>query len=184
MLRVLSLAPVGLLLLWPPAVLCQELRTDSAQRYLVLDTAKTDTLQKEVDQAAAAGYRVVFGDAAYNLLILEKTSAPRRREYRVLGSLQDQLKKASDEGFRVIPATLGTKDWPGAVVERDPDSALHYDYLVVDASRTVTLEREIAEGVGKGYGIVGMASGESEHVAVLERPRGAEAGVSTEYHSE
>jgi hypothetical protein len=175
----LFLAPVGLLPLCPAKVFCQGLNTDSAQRYVILDTAKTATLQKEVDQAAAAGYRVVLGDAAYNVLILEKASAPPRREYRVLWSLQNQLKKASDEGFRVIPATLGTKDWPGAVVEKDPDSAVWYDYLVVDASRTATFEREIAEGAGNGYGIVGMVSGENEHVAVLERPRGGEAGAST-----
>ena len=104
--RKLCLALFGLLLLCPPKVFCQERKTDSAQRYVVLATAKTATLQKEVDQAAAAGYRVALGDAAYNVLILEKASAPPRREYRVLWSLQDQLKKASDEGFRVIPATL------------------------------------------------------------------------------
>ncbi len=39
-------------------------------RYLILDTVRVKTLQKELADAAAAGFRVVSGDASYNMLLL------------------------------------------------------------------------------------------------------------------
>jgi len=162
------------LLAWPAGASSQQAEPN-AGRFLVLDTSRNDTLQKEMEQAAADGYRVVDGDAAYNLLVLEKVAeATPRPEYRVLSILQNQLKKASEEGFRVVPATLGTKDFPAAVIVRDPASTVRYEYLVVDAGRTATFEREIVDGAAKGYRVVGMVSGPSEHAAVLERTAGDE----------
>ncbi len=52
----------------------KQLQIEPSQRYLVLDTHRTKTLQRELDQASAAGYRVAYGNASHNILILEKTS--------------------------------------------------------------------------------------------------------------
>jgi hypothetical protein len=165
---------------YPTAVFCQESRPDPAQRFLILDTQKVETLQKEINEAAAGGYRVIHGDAAQKRLVLEKVSQPTPQpDYQVLWILQNQLKKASAEGFRVVQTTVGRTDFPGAVIERTPNSAAKYDYLIVDAGRTATFEREIVEGIGKGYRIVGMASGDTGHSAVLERDAGGDAGTSS-----
>ncbi len=172
MSHVLPFTLVALLLAWPPDVLCQESTPDSAQRFLILDTSRVGTLQREVDQARVAGYRVINGDAAFNLLVLEKTSEPTStHEYRVLWILQNQLKKASAEGFRIMPATLGTSDFPAAVVEKGPNAAAQYDYLIVGAGRTATFEREIVQGVNNGYRVVGMVSGEGPVPNLVEITR-------------
>ena len=108
--RFLPLALFASLLACPPDALGQESRPDSAQRFLILDTSKAETLQKEVEQAAMSGYRVISGDATYNFLVMEKASEPASRaEYRILGSLSAQLKKASEEGFRIMATTLGRR---------------------------------------------------------------------------
>ena len=53
---------VGLLFLLPPPVLPpQESKLDFSSPYLILDTRKVFTLQKELNEAAAAGYRLLVG---------------------------------------------------------------------------------------------------------------------------
>jgi 2-oxoglutarate-Fe(II)-dependent dioxygenase family protein len=50
----------------------QKPKTETARRYLILDTVRVKTLQKELADAATAGFRVISGDAGYNILVLEK----------------------------------------------------------------------------------------------------------------
>jgi hypothetical protein len=45
---------------------------ESNQRYIVLATGRTKTIKQELADAATKGYHIVAGDAANNILLLEK----------------------------------------------------------------------------------------------------------------
>ncbi len=52
---------------------------DPSQRFLLLATKKTATMQKELDEAAAAGYRILVGSPTSGTemaLVLEKVATP------------------------------------------------------------------------------------------------------------
>ena len=76
MCRLLLLTLVGFLLAGPQKVLGQESRTESPQRYRILSTSKVDTMQKEVDQAVAAGYRGPAQEAATIFTRQRRSTSP------------------------------------------------------------------------------------------------------------
>ena len=63
---------------------------DLTQRYLLLATTKTSTMQKELGQASAAGYRIIAGSPTSGeemALILEKVATlPNNYEYILLAT--------------------------------------------------------------------------------------------------
>jgi hypothetical protein len=131
-----------------------------SQRYLVLATMRTSTLQKELRQAAAAGYRVLAGwsageyerkpdststTSAQFVMLLEKAAAPPNvYEYLLLSTLrsstlQKELREAAARGFRLLPHTIILNTGWGSVegeeivlvMEKAPASSNRYDYLVL-----------------------------------------------------
>ena len=61
------------------AIAMAEPTLDPSQRFLLLATKKTATMQKELDEAAAAGYRILVGSPTSGTemaLILEKVAMP------------------------------------------------------------------------------------------------------------
>ena len=81
--------------------------------YRVLATNKTSTMQKEMQEAAEAGYRfaaVMGGETSFGgkevVVLMQKTPAGTPREYRLLATsktstLQKELQEAADAGLRV-----------------------------------------------------------------------------------
>jgi hypothetical protein len=124
----------------------------------VLDTIRTKTLQRELDQAAAAGYRVAFGDPTHNILILEKTA--KKYEYRVLQGLKDRINTAAAEGFGAIPTTFsGDMYKPTAVIlEKSPSTSSAHDYMPVATVRTGSLQKELNEAAAKGYELAAIST--------------------------
>ncbi len=131
------------------------LQIDASQRYLLLDTFKTSTLQRELDQASAAGFRVAFGDTAHNILILEKT--PERYQYRVT-NLSKEFDAAVAEGYAAVPTTFGSES-NAVIMEKKADApgGVH-DYHVIRTVRTKTLQKELNEGAAKGYELTALSS--------------------------
>ena len=103
----------------------------SAVEYRVLATSKTSTMQKEMQEAAAAGFRygdVMGGDTAFGgsevvvimhrdgsvVAILERTvEAPNatKYEYRLVATkktstMQKELGEAGDQGFEFVGMTV------------------------------------------------------------------------------
>ena len=80
--------------------------------YLLLDTRKISSLRKELEQAAAAGYRIVNAPGGTRTLLLEKEiSSPEGREYLLLANhrmsaMQTELNAAAAKGFRLLPRTV------------------------------------------------------------------------------
>ncbi len=163
--------------------------------YRVVATNKTSTMQKEMQEAAAAGYRFVavmggettFGGNEVVVVMGKAPEATARYEYRLLATsktstMQRELQDASDAGFdfraqTVFKSTFGGKE-VAAILERDPqvDATKKYEFLLLATKKTSTMQKEIAEAAGQGYEVVGLAVGEtliggSELVTIMRRAR-------------
>jgi hypothetical protein len=167
-----------------PALLAQDSKLDLSQRFLLLATTKTSTMQKELDQAAAAGYRILVGSrtsGAEIALIMEKVATPPQLyEYYLLATtrtstMEKELNDQAARGFRLLPRTMTQKEQMLGgveilmVMEKSPGSTQQYRYKLLATSRTGTLQKEMAQAVADGYEVVGMVS-RGEHIAILERP--------------
>ena len=157
---------------------------DLEQRFLLLATTKTSTMQEELNEASAAGYRVVVGSTTNGdemALILEKVATPPQNyEYMLLATsrtstMQKELEEAAGQGFRLLPSTMIAKNQmfgdPEIVVvlEKMPAADQNYDYLLLATTLTSTLQKEMTQAMEEGYEVVGMVS-RGEHMVILERP--------------
>lgn len=156
---------------------------DLTQRFLLLATKKTSTLQKELDQAAAAGYRLLMGartSGTEMMVILEKvTEPPNVYQYQLLATtrtptLQREMDEAAASGFRLVQRTMTFKKrrFGGAetiiIMEKAPGTLKHYIYQLLATSRTGTLQKEIEQAVVAGFALVALSGG-GEHMAIMER---------------
>src|SRR5436305_11073741 len=81
-------------------------------KYKLLATTRTSTMQKEIDEMAAQGYRILVGAPTSGsemtlFLSLEGTAADPYK-YKLLattrtGTMQKELNEAADAGYRLIP---------------------------------------------------------------------------------
>jgi hypothetical protein len=175
---------LGLILVCIPTIaIAQDSKLDLSQRFLLLATTKTSTMQKELDQAAAAGYRVLAGSrtrGAEAAIILEKIATPPAvYEYYVLATtrtstMERELNDQAARGFRLLPRTMTGKDHPISgeeifmLMEKAPGSAARFKYRLLATTRTGTLQKEMAQTVDDGYEVVGIVS-RGEHIVILEK---------------
>jgi hypothetical protein len=174
--RIILLVLCGLML--PLAAQAQE-------RYLLLATLRTGTMQKEMNEAAAKGYRLVAAsrtESAEVLVVLER--AQGAYEYHLIatrrtGTLQKEVTDAAERGFRVVPRAVTTKRQLGStsqndegelliVMEKGPDTPPGLSYKVLATSRTGTMQKEMSETAAAGYELIAVAS-RGEHIAIFER---------------
>jgi hypothetical protein len=176
----LSLSVLGVLF---PAAVALPHPQDLTGRFLLLATTKTGTMEEELEEAAAAGYRVVTGSPTSGTemaLVLEKVATPPDTyQYLLLattrtGTMQRELYEAAAEGFRLLPDTMISKsqmfggDEIVVIMERAPNSNNTYEYMLLATSFTSTLQAEMAQAIDNGFEVVGMVS-RGEHVLILER---------------
>ena len=163
---------------------------DLAQRFRVLATSRTGTLQTELNQAAAASYQFraawscACGWDSLFVLVEKSTDPSVAREFRVLGAhktatLRRELYEAGREGFRLLPGGMfrkvGSSTSEGLEVvmllERLPDASQQYDYLLVDPpTRAALLEDGVDLLEDRGYRVEGLVHRNSHHVLVGVKP--------------
>lgn len=156
---------------------------DLSERFLLLATTRTGTMQRELDEAAAAGYRILTGSPTSGdeiAVILEKVvTPPNTYQYLLLattltGTMQRELDEAASEGFRLLPATMMSSGSEIVMImEKSPNSSRRYQYMLLATVFTSTLQAEMSEAVAYGYEVVGMVS-RDEHIVILERSGPAE----------
>ncbi|MEC8952292.1 MAG: hypothetical protein VYB87_04000 [Acidobacteriota bacterium] len=161
---------------------------DLSEPFLLLATTRTGTMQRELDEAAAAGYRILTGSPTSGdeiAVILEKVATPPNTyQYLLLattltGTMQREIDEAASEGFRLLPATMVSKTgfWGDQeilmIMEKSPNSSRMYQYMLLATVFTSTLQAEMSEAVAYGYEVVGMVS-RDEHIVILERSGPAE----------
>lgn len=151
---------------------------DTSQRYLVLHTSRDSTMRNELNQAANAGYRVLFGEAATGetSLLLEKlATSPDTYQYLLLSTTkkfltETELNEAAGRGFRVLSQTVFHAQ--EMLLEKAPGPSPRYHYRVLQAAETSAFVEGLAQAIRDGYEVVGLApTGERKQpiVVILEK---------------
>ena len=161
--------------------------------YRVRAPSKTSTMQKEMNEAAEAGFRfdaVMGGDTSFGgsevVVIMSKDRRDQSRyDYRLLAAsktstMQKEMQEAGDAGYEykgqsVFKSTFGGKEVV-AILERDKGESPKggFEYRLLATKKTSTLQKELAEAGEAGYEFVGMTVadtlvGGNEVVAILRR---------------
>ena len=163
--------------------------------YKVLATNKTSTMQKEMTEAADAGYRLEkmmgghteFGGDEVVAIMVKDPADPNapRYTYKLLATsktstMQKELQDAGDEGFdyrdeSVFKTTFGG-DEVVVILEgtRDSKSKIRYEYKLLATTKTSTMEKELQDAGRDGFKLVGMtvsktAFGGKEVVSILRK---------------
>jgi hypothetical protein len=188
--RVLRRARLALAL---AVTLAPALAAAQTAEYRVLATSKTSTMEKEIQDAAAAGFRfagtmggeTAFGGNEVVVLMTKAGTAPARYEYRLLATsktstMQRELQDAAAAGFdfkgqSVFSSTFGGREVV-VILERDRESATRdrWEYRLIATSKTSTMQRELSQAGGDGFEFVGLtvastAMGGNELVTITRR---------------
>lgn len=166
------------------ASLCFGQKDDSESlQYKLLATTRTSTMQKEINETAAQGYRIIVGaptSGSEMVLFLSRDgTAAEPFQYKLLattrtGTMQKEMSEVARDGFRLIPSTMMAKKqlFGGVeivmIFERLPKPGKRYEYKLLATSRTSTMQKEVTEAKNEGFAIVGMVS-RDEHMVVMER---------------
>jgi len=160
--------------------------------YRILSTAKTSTMQKEMQEAADSGFRfadVMGGETAVGgsevLVVMSRQTDPLLWEYRLLAAnktstMQKELQEAGAAGFDYRGQTQFKSAFGGkevvVILERpkDPAARISFQYQVLATSKTSTMQRELTEAAERGFEFVGLtvgktAMGGDEVVSILRR---------------
>jgi hypothetical protein len=160
------------------------------ERYILLAAQRTGTMQQEINDAAAKGFRVIAASRTEGtevIVLLEQTTD--KYQYRLLattrtGTLQREISEAAEAGYRIVPRAVTTKRSSGGLgaltgtsrnegellvlMEKGPEGTANAQYQVLATERTGTLQKEIGQASINGYRLIALAS-RGEHVAILER---------------
>jgi hypothetical protein len=163
------------------------LKIDDDQTYLVLSTKRIQTMEKELDEAAAKGFRVLYGAPTeqWDMAILlrrvqDSEQAPYG--YKVLATsrnktMQKELNEVAKQGYRLLPRTIIFKQGfftaeMVMLMEREPKSGRSYEYKLVSAGKETKLHKKIDEAVAEGFTPVTMIT-IGGHVVVMEKETAA-----------
>lgn len=164
--------------------------------YKLLATNRTATMEKELNQAADAGYSyqaVMGGETGFGgkevVIVMARglsgsSEARSRKRYKLLATqrtstMQKEIAQAGEEGFEYKGQTVFETAFGGkevvVILERDQEAkAQRITYKVLATNRTSTMEKELREAGEAGYQIAGMSVGKtafggSEVVCILKR---------------
>jgi hypothetical protein len=161
--------------------------------YRVLATTRTSTMEKEMNEAADAGFvfaDVMGGQTAVGgkevVVVMIKTSAgpAQKRAYKLLATsktstMQKEMQQLGDEGYAYLGQTVFQGTIAGSevavIMERDASApAKRIEYKLLATSRTSTMQKELREVGDAGFRLLGItvaktAFGGSELVCILRK---------------
>ena len=189
----LTLAGVALLLVGETAA--QE-NVAQSYEYLLLATKKTSTMNKELNEAAEAGYRmraVMGGGTSFGgketVTVMSRDPDGDHAamvEYKLLATsrtstMQKEMREAAETGWIYVGQTAYSSMFGGrevvVIMERELDTEPHptREYVLLATKKTSTMQKELREVGEQGFALVGMTVaktkfGGEEIVTILERP--------------
>jgi hypothetical protein len=159
--------------------------------YRVLATNKTSTMQKEMQEAAEAGFRfgaVMGGDTVFGgsevVVVMHRGGSPGRFAYRLLATsktstMQKEMQEAGDAGFEyrgqtVFKSAFGGKEVVAILERPDVTTPIKYEYRLLASKKTSTMQKELAEAGEQAFEFVGVTVaktliGGDEVVTILRR---------------
>jgi hypothetical protein len=169
-------------------------RVGDQREFRLLATNKTSTMQKEMNEAADAGFRfegtmggeTSFGGSEVVVIMSRDSSAQKKRyEYKLLATsktstMQKELQQAGNAGFEfkgqsVYSSTFGGKEVV-VILERDAEAKpMQWEYKLLATKKTATMQKELNEAGAEGFVFVGVTVGDTaiggrEVVSILRRP--------------
>lgn len=148
--------------------------------YRVLATTRTSTMQQEMREAGASGFRFVAamgGDTAVGgrevvVLMAKAPGETTRYDYLLLATnrtstLQKELRQAGEDGYVVVGQTVFSSTFGGreaaALLERPAEASerMRYEYRLLATNRTSTLQRELEQAASDGFVAMGMTVGQT-----------------------
>lgn len=165
---------------------------DASFEYRMLATSKTSTMEKELNEAAASGYRFskVMGGKVTNggkviIAMVKEPLAPGQevRKYRLLATsktstMQTEMQQLADGGYSyldqaVFESALGAKE-VAVIMELDSVETQHSSYRLLATTKASTMEKELQESGAQGYELQGFTVGKtgaggSEIIAIVKR---------------
>lgn len=148
---------------------------------MLLDTARTSTMQKELQDAADRGYRLVSGQGSWPLTaILEKAEGNVKPiDYLLLATkrtktMQKEMNQAAAKGYR-FASVLGVGHEVIIAMQRERGKTTQtHEQKLLATIRIRTLKKELFAAFDQGFRFVGQTVFEHsftvENVAILERP--------------
>ncbi len=161
--------------------------------YRLLATNKTSTMQKELNEAADAGFRfqgVMGGQTSFGgqevvvIMGRPKESAKGRFKYLLLATnktstMQKEMQQAGDEGYEYKGQTVFHSAFGGqevvCILERDAEATVNrWEYRLFATKKTSTMQKELSEAGEQGFTFVGVtvaetAFGGNEVVCITRR---------------
>jgi hypothetical protein len=139
--------------------------TDPEINYQFINTQQSSTLEKELNQQAAAGWRLLLLPKAYGSdtmgALLGKTETEQKYEYKVLaakriGTLENEFTEAVKQGFDFRGIITTERILVGGetliVLEREQGkSVAQNEYIFLNTKKEATLEKELGTAVSQGY---------------------------------
>jgi hypothetical protein len=165
--------------------------TGRRYEYKLLSTKREKTMQKDLDDAVAAGYvpiemvrgqgkgaaTLLLGPEFVHAIILGRhvgspTGDAGTREYKFLatakvGTMEREMNQAAKEGYRFY---LSAPDLLMLMSrKRGATGAAGYQYKLLATQKTGTMQKELKEQIGLGYKYVATMGGLGGLTTVLER---------------
>ena len=146
--------------------------------YKVLATAKTSTMEKEMNEAGAAGYKfvdVMGGETAIGgkevvVLMQKGGDVTGKFRYKLLatsrtGTMQKEMSEAALDGYDYVGQTVFESLFGGeevvSIVERGAAAESEFVYKLIATSKTSTLQKEMASIGRDGFQALGMTVGKT-----------------------
>ena len=150
-----------------------------AIEYRVLATSKTSTMEKEMNEAGAMGFKFVSvmggetaggGDEVVVLMQKGGTTPEGKYRYKLLATartstMQREMSDAAMDGYDYVGQTVFESAFGGeevvSIVERAAVAESQYVYKLVATSKTSTLQKELNQLGRDGYSALGMTVGKT-----------------------
>lgn len=166
-----------------------KVQIDLDQNFLVLSTKRIQTMEKELDEVSAKGFRVLYGGPTVSFdmaVLLQRVLEPGQPtySYKVLATsrtktMEKELNEAASGGFRLLPRTAIFKQGLLTaelvmLMERAPRSERNYEYKLISAGKESKLHKKIEEAMVQGFTPLTMIT-TGEHIIVMEKESAAGA---------
>jgi hypothetical protein len=177
-----ELAPIGgsvfKAILISAAALCLSTPAFAQIDYKVLATSKTSTMEKEMNDNGAAGYKYVavmggetgFGGKEVVVLMQKGGDVTGKFRYKLLatnrtGTMQKEMNDAAMDGYDYVGQTVFESLFGGeevvSIVERGAATESEFVYKLIATSKTSTLQKEANELGAEGFQALGMTVGKT-----------------------
>ncbi len=155
----------------------------SEEAYKLLATKRTSTMENEINEMAADGYRfagTMGGDMQGGEIISVMARVPLvdgkgRYRYKLLATgrtstMQRELQEMSDLGYEYLGETARNEIIVIMELDLADKNRTRYEYKLLATSRTSTMQKELNDAVAQGFQFLSVLR-RAEVISLLRRPR-------------